>query len=167
MMAFICAQVFALSLWFHVASTTPNVRFLFIHSAWSLPHVCCYNVIMFSPILSPILTVLKNCTCVFNLHVNKLQAEKHSWWLKILSCWWNWKISHNPAASPEKALGIGTGMTSSPSLPFFLCLKTIGDISDKNLFPVGSGSAHPLWSDSCCVDSSPTQVPLRYTPEID
>lgn len=78
MMAFICAQVFALSLWFHVASTTPNVRFLFIHSAWSLPHVCCYNVIMFSPILSPILTVLKNCTCVFNLHVNKLQEQKNT-----------------------------------------------------------------------------------------
>lgn len=103
MMAFICAQVFALSLWFHVASTTSNVRFLFILSAWSLPHVCCYNVIMFSPILSPVHTMLKNCICVFHLHVKTLQAEKYSWWLKILSCWWNWKISHKPAASPRKS----------------------------------------------------------------
>ena len=29
--------------------------------------------------------------------------QKNTWWPKILSCWWNWKISNKPAASPWKS----------------------------------------------------------------
>lgn len=43
------------------------------------------------------------------------------------------------------------------SLTFF-CLKTFGKIPQRMLFPDGAGSDDLLWSYTCCLDSSPTQV---------